>query len=172
MQQKRVGLVLVLNLVMTTGLVLVGLSSHSLGVLAAGGDFAADSTAIILGILAIQISKHPNGHPKATTYVAFINGLALLLVTTVVICEGIYPLTNHVPKVDGLPVIVISVIATIFMAVSVLILGKDAGKEDLHMRSIFLDTVSDAIASMAVAVLGTIIYFAKGYYGLTQRWQS
>jgi cobalt-zinc-cadmium efflux system protein len=165
-QQKRLSLVLALNLVMITGLVLVGLSSHSLGVLAAGGDFAADSAAIILGILAIQISKHPHGHPKATTYVAFINALALLTVTTVVIYEGIHRLTSHVPKVEGLPVLIISVIATIFMVVSVFILGKDAGKEDLHMRSVFLDTVSDAVASTAVAVSGAIIYFAKGLYWL------
>jgi cobalt-zinc-cadmium efflux system protein len=165
-QQKRLSLVLALNLVMITGLVLVGLSSHSLGVLAAGGDFAADSAAIILGILAIQISKHPHGHPKATTYVAFINALALLLVTAVVIYEGIHRLTSHVPMVEGLPVLIISVIATIFMVVSVFILGKDAGKEDLHMRSVFLDTVSDAVASTAVAVSGAIIYFAKGLYWL------
>jgi cobalt-zinc-cadmium efflux system protein len=165
-QQKRLSLVLALNLVMITGLVLVGLSSHSLGVLAAGGDFAADSAAIILGILAIQISKHPHGHPKATTYVAFINALALLTVTTVVIYEGIHRLTSHVPKVEGLPVLIISVIATIFMVVSVFILGKDAGKEDLHMRSVFLDTVSDGIASTAVAVSGAVIYFANDFYWL------
>ena len=41
-QQKRLGLVLGINLVMIAGLVIVGLASHSLGVLAAGGDFAAD----------------------------------------------------------------------------------------------------------------------------------
>jgi Co/Zn/Cd efflux system component len=41
-QQKRLGLVLGLNLIMITGLVLVGISSHSLAVLAAGGEFAAD----------------------------------------------------------------------------------------------------------------------------------
>lgn len=48
-QQKRLGLVLGLNVIMITGLVLVGLVSHSLGVLAAGDDYAADSTAILLG---------------------------------------------------------------------------------------------------------------------------
>jgi cobalt-zinc-cadmium efflux system protein len=165
-QQKRLSLVLALNLLMIAGLVLVGMSSHSLGVLAAGGDFAADSTAIILGILAIQISKHPHGHPKATTYVAFINALALLIVTTVVIYEGIHRLTSEVPKIEGLPVLIVSLIATIFMAASIFILGKDAGKEDLHMRSVFLDTVSDGIASTAVAVSGAVIYFANDFYWL------
>lgn len=128
-QQRRLGVVLGLNLVMITGLLVVGLASHSLGVLAAGGDYAADSVAIILGIMAIQISKHPHGHPKATTYVALINTLVLLIVTAFVIYEGMNRLINHTPHIEGLSVLIVSVIAAIFMAVGAVILGKVAGKE-------------------------------------------
>lgn len=163
-QQKRLGLVLGLNLLMITGLVIVGLASHSLGVLAAGGDYAADSTAILLGIIAIQIAKQPQGHPKATTYVALINALILLVVTTIVMYEGIHRLTSHTPQVAGLPVLIISVIATISMVMSAVILGKDAGKEDLHMRSVLLDTVSDGVSSAAVAIAGAIILITGGFY--------
>lgn len=165
-QQKRLSLVLGLNVIMIAGLVIVGLSSHSLGVLAAGGDFAADSTAILLGIIAIQIAKHPHGHPKATTYVALINALVLLTVTAFVMFEGIHRLATHTPYIEGLPVLIVSVIATIFMAISALILGKDAGKEDLHMRSVLLDTVSDGVAAAAVAVSGGIIYFTGKFHWL------
>ncbi len=165
-QQKRLELVLGLNLLMITGLVVGGLASHSLGVLAAGGDYAADSTAIILGIIAIQFSKHPHGHPKATTYVAFINATALLVVTTIVMYEGIHRLTSHTPQIAGLPVLIVSVVATISMVISAVILGKDAGKEDLHMRSVLLDTVSDGVASAAVAISGGIIYFTGKFYWL------
>lgn len=165
-QQKRLGLVLGLNLVMIVGLVIVGLTSHSLGVLAAGGDFAADSTAILLGIIAIQVAKHPHGHPKATTYVALINALVLLTVTAIVMIEGIHRLTTHTPHIEGLPVLIVSAVATVFMAVGALILGKDASKEDLHMRSVLLDTVSDAVAAAAVAVSGGIIYFTDRFHWL------
>ena len=165
-QQKRLGLVLGINLVMIAGLVIVGLASHSLGVLAAGGDFAADSTAILLGIIAIQIAKHPHGHLKATTYVALINALVLLIVTAFVIFEGVHRLTSHAPHVEGLPVLIVSVVATISMALGAFILGKDADKEDLHMRSVLLDTLSDGVASGAVAVSGGIIYFTGKFYWL------
>ena len=37
-QMKRLSLVLGINVVMIAGLLIVGLASHSLGVLAAGGD--------------------------------------------------------------------------------------------------------------------------------------
>ncbi len=139
-QQKRLGLILSINVVMITGLVVAGLASHPLGVLAAGADYTADSTAILLGIIAIQITKRPHGHPKATTYVALINALALLVVTTVVIYEGIHRLTSNTPQIHGLPVLIVSVIATLSMVLSAVILGRDAGKEDLHMRSVLLDT--------------------------------
>lgn len=165
-QQKRLSLVLGLNVIMIAGLVIVGLTSHSLGVLAAGGDFAADSTAILLGIIAIQIAKHPHGHPKATTYVALINALVLLTVTVFVIFEGVHRLTTYTPQIEGLPVLIISVVSTVFMAVGALILGRDAGKEDLHMRSVLLDTVSDGVAAAAVAVSGGIIYFTGKFYWL------
>lgn len=55
MTQRRLPLVLGLNLIMIAGLVVEGLTAHSLGVPAAGGDYAADPTAIILGLVA----KHP-----------------------------------------------------------------------------------------------------------------
>ena len=79
-QQRRLGLVLGLNVLMIAGLLIVGLASHSLGVLAAGGDYAADSVAILLGIMAIRVAKHPRGHPKATTFVALFNAVVLLVV--------------------------------------------------------------------------------------------
>lgn len=158
-QQKRLILVLFINVVMIAGLVIVGLASKSLGVLAAGGDYVADSVAIVLGIMAIQIAKHPRGHPQATTYVALINCLVLLGVTAFVIVGGIRRLTTHTPEIHGLSVLIVSLVAMTSMVVAVVILGRDAGKEDLHMRSVLLDTISDAVASAGVAISGAIIYF-------------
>src|SRR5438128_594044 len=50
-QQRRLALVLALNLATVAALVVVGLASHSLGVLSAGGDFLADSLGLALGIV-------------------------------------------------------------------------------------------------------------------------
>ena len=163
-QQKRLGLVLGLNLLMITGLVIVGLSSHSLGVLAAAADYASDSTAILLGIIAIQVAKNSHQHRKVTTYMAFINAAALLIVTAIVISVGIHRLTNQTQPILGLPVLIVSLIATIFMMIGAIILGKDAAKEDLHMRSVLLDTISDGASSAIVAVSGAIILITGKFY--------
>lgn len=165
-QTKRLGLVLGLNLMMIVGLVVVGTASHSLGVLAAGGDYGADSAGIVLGIAAIQLRKRFARHQRATTYAALINATALLIFTAFIIASGVHRLTGNAPQVQGLPVLIVSAIATLVMGAGALILGRDAGSEDLHMRSVLLDTVSDAVSSAAVAVTGGIIYVTHGTYWL------
>ncbi len=165
-QEQRLTRVLLLNAAMIAGLVIVGLSSGSLGVLAAGADFAADSIAIGLGIMAIRLSRHPHGHPKATSIVALINAIILLVVTVSVMYGAVQRLVTHTPHIDGLPVLVVSVIATIVMLVSALVLGRDAGKEDLHMRSVLLDTIADGVSAAAVAITGGIIFVTGKFFWL------
>jgi cobalt-zinc-cadmium efflux system protein len=165
-QQRRLCFVLAINLAMITSLVIVGLGAHSLGVLAAGGDYAADSVAILLGIIAIQIAKQPHGNPKATTYVALINATALVVVTAVVIYTGLHRLLHHSPAVSGLPVVIVSLVATAAMGLGAYILMRGSGNSDLYMRSVLLDTVSDAVSSMAVAIAGAIILMYGKYYWL------
>lgn len=165
-QTRRLGLVLGLNVVMIAALLIVGLASHSIGVFAAGGDYAADSVAILLGIMAIQIAKHPHGHPKATNYVAGINCIALLVITGFVIVGGLRRLVTHTPEIRGLPVLIVSVVAMASMIAAAFILGRDAGSEDLHMRSVLLDTVSDAVAAAGVAISGAVIYLSGRLFWL------
>ena len=157
-QRRRLTVVLVLNLAMIAGLVVVGLSAHSLGVLAAGGDYVADSAAIALGILAVTIRQRVGEQSKAPTVVAGINATALLVVSALVLVAGVRRLVQGTPDVQGLPVLVVSTVATVVMLIGVVVLGADSGSEDLHMRSVLLDTVSDAVASAAVAVSGLVIY--------------
>jgi cobalt-zinc-cadmium efflux system protein len=52
------------------------------------------------------------------------------------------------------------------MSISALILGRDAGKEDLHMRSVLLDTLADGASAAAVAVAGGIIFLTGRFYWL------
>lgn len=165
-QQKRLVLVLGVNVLMIAGLLVVGCATHSLGVLAAGGDYAADSVAIVLGIMAIQVARHPHGHPKATTYVALINSAVLLVVTAFVIVGGVRRLTTQTPDIHGLGVLIVSLFAMASMILAAVILGRDAGNEDLHMRSVLLDTIADATAAAGVAVAGGIIYFTGRLYWL------
>ena len=151
---------------MILGLVIVGLLTHSLGVLAAGGDYVADSAAILLGIIAVTMRDRHGPHSKAPTYVAGVNGSILLVVSVLVLTEAVRRLVHGTPEIHGLPVLIVSAVAAVVMVAGVFVLGTGAGSEDLHMRSVLLDTVSDALAAAAVAISGAIIYLTGRYFWL------
>ena len=163
-QRRRLTIVLGLNVAMIAALVVVGIVAHSLAVLAAGGDYVADSGAIALGILAVTMRTRHGEGSRAPTYVAGVNATALLVVSAFVLVAGARRLVNGTSEVHGLPVLIISALATAMMLVGVFVLGTGAGSEDLHMRSVLLDTVSDAVASAAVAVGGAVIYLTGRFY--------
>ncbi|HEV7148739.1 MAG TPA: cation diffusion facilitator family transporter [Pedococcus sp.] len=164
-QQRRLSLVLLLNVVMIGGLIVVGLAAHSLGLVAAGGDFVADSLAIILGLVAVHL-RDRHGRAHAPTYVALANVTLLLGFTGFVLVEGLRRLITGSPEVHGLPILILSGISTLVMFAGALILGRGASSEDLHMRSVLLDTISDGLAAAAVAVAGAIILVSHGLYWL------
>ena len=159
--------VLVLNLLLVGGLVAVGLSSHSLGVLAEGVDYLADTAAIAVSLLAIWLSnrpstvKHPHGYPRATTVAAALNAGWLLVLSLLVLAGAIDRLVTGTHRVHGLPVLIVSGIAAAVMVGGALILGGDFDDlEDdgnLNMRAVLLDTAADAAAAAGVAVAGGLI---------------
>ena len=163
-KDKRLGLVLAINLVMVLGLVLVGVVSHSLGVIASGADYLGDALGTGLSLVALRLSRRDHGHPRATTFAALVNSSLLLFVTLAVAAEAIDRLITGTPAIHGLPVVVVSVTAAASMIVCALIIGDVAG--DLNMESVMLDTVADAAAAIGVAVSGTIILLAHGLYWL------
>ena len=163
-QHRRLQIVLALNLAMIAALVIVGLAAGSLGVLAAGGDYVADSAAIGLGILAVSLRELHGEKSRAPTFVAGINASALLAVSVFVLVAGVQRLVNGTPEVHGLAVLIVSAVATAVMVVGVFVLGTGAGSEDLHMRSVLLDTIADAVASAAVAIGGAVIYLTGRFF--------
>jgi cobalt-zinc-cadmium efflux system protein len=164
-KDEKLVLVLVANVAMVVALVIVGLASHSLGVLAAGGDYVGDAAGVALSLLALRMSRHRRGRRRATTYAALANASFLLVVTTVVIVAALRRLTVGAPHVEGLPVIVVSLIAGAVMAGCALVIGT-VESEDLNMRSVMLDTLADGASAVGVAASGAVILAAKGVYWL------
>jgi cobalt-zinc-cadmium efflux system protein len=162
-------MVLLLNLALVTGLVVVGLTAHSLGVLAAGGDYLADAAAIGVSLFAIALSRRPpsarrpGGHPRATAYAALLNAVLLLTVVAVVIAGAVRRLSAGTGEVHGLPVLIASGVAALAMLGGGLILQRDEPGEDdsegdrANMRAAVLDTLADSAAAAGVAIAGAVI---------------
>jgi cobalt-zinc-cadmium efflux system protein len=169
----RLAVVLLLNLALVAGLVVAGLGAHSVGVLAAGGDYLADAAAIGISLLAIGLARRaptprrPAGHPRATAYAALINVTALLAVMAVVAVGAAGRLVSGAGHVRGLPVLVASGAAALVMLGAGLILRGDDAPGDTagdraNMRAVLLDTLADSAAAAGVAVTGAIILADPG----------
>jgi cobalt-zinc-cadmium efflux system protein len=163
-QDKRLGLVLAINLAMVLSLLLVGLLAHSLGVLASGADYLGDALGTGLGLAALRMSRRGGWRGRATSYAALVNSSFLLAVTLAVVVEAVRRLSTGAPSIHGVPVVVVSVVAALAMVACALILGNVEG--DLNMESVMLDTVADAAAAIGVAISGAIILVAHGVYWL------
>jgi cobalt-zinc-cadmium efflux system protein len=172
---RRLAVVLLLNLSLVTALVVAGLAAHSLAVLAAGADYLADAGAIGVSLLAIWLTARPprpgrRGYPNATNIAALVNAGWLLILNILIIIAAIQHLAAGTHRVDGLPVLIVSAIASVVMLAGALVLGGDADDEDagedLNVKAVLLDTAADAAAAAGVAVSGAIILGAGGWYWL------
>ncbi len=176
---RRLLLLLALNLALVTGLVTVGVTAHSLAVLAAGGDYLLDAAGVGVALFAIWLSTRParSTRPEAGTnpsnIAALINGGWLLILEVLVASAAIGRLITGTPQVDGLPVLIMSAIAALVMAGGAFVLRADGdddedetGGHDLSVAAVLLDTVADAAAAAGVAAAGAIILAAHGWYWL------
>ena len=176
---QRLLVVLALNLALVAALMTVGVTAHSLAVLAAGGDYLLDAVAVGVALLAIRLSAPPAksarraGSPNASSIAALINGGWLLVLEVLVASAAVGRLINGTPQVHGLPVLLVSGIAALVMAGGALVLRGDgdededeASQHDLSVAAVLLDTIADAAAAAGVAVTGAIILATGGWYWL------
>src|ERR1700740_2362621 len=154
-QERRLGVVVGVNAAMVVALVLVGLFAHSLGVLASGADYLGDGAGAALSLLVARMRPRRRGRPQLDSYAALTNASLLLAATAAVAVDAVYRLSSGAPAIDGVPVIVVSVIAASAMIACAAVLGDVSG--DLSMESVLLDTVADAAAAIGVALSGVVI---------------
>jgi Co/Zn/Cd efflux system component len=147
---------------MIIGLSIVGLTSHSVGILAADGDYLLDSGAIIFGLLAISVRSRKSKESKATAIAALVNVLLLLIFSMTVAGQALNRLISHAPHIHALPVMTVSFVAAIVMVLGAFIL--EGGEAGLHMKSVWLDTVADAVSAAAIGVTAAIIYLTNSFF--------
>ena len=158
----RLMAVLLMNLSLVAGLVFAGVTAHSLAVLAAGGDYLLDAAGVAVALVAANKGK------RASATAALVNAGWLLVLELLVIAAAANRLAHGSVEVDGLPVLIVSAIAALVMAVGVFVLRGDDedGERDLSVAAVLLDTVADAAAAAAVATTGAIILMTGSWYWL------
>lgn len=182
-RSQRLAVVFALNFGLVVALVAIGVSAHSLAVLAEGGDYLLDAAGAALALLAIRLAaRSPGrpGRPAVTDLAALVNCGWLLLLEIFVAAAAADRLVTRTPAVHGLPVLVVSGVAALAMTAGVLVLRADAddaddagaaddgndGGRDLSVAAVMLDTVADAAAAAGVAATGGIILATGSWYWL------
>jgi cobalt-zinc-cadmium efflux system protein len=166
---RRLQVALGLNLALVVVQAVFGVVAHSLGLLADAGHNLVDVGAVGLSLFAVGLAARPAtarrtfGYHRSTVLAAQANGVAILLVTALIMYEGVRRLIH--PTVVH-PGIVIPVAAAALVVNLLAALVLDDHSHDLNVRSALLHMVADAVTSAGVVVAGVVIAVTGGTYWL------
>lgn len=138
-----------------------GYFADSIALLAEAAHMLADCASLALAIVAIRFGRRPAdavrtyGHKRYQPLAAFVNGLALLLLTAWVVYEACLRLMER-PAVDGKLMLIVAVVGGVanlaaFMALS--------GAKSLNERGARAHVLSDLLGSAAASAAALLIIF-------------
>ncbi|NOT49617.1 MAG: cation transporter [Acidobacteria bacterium] len=158
---KRLKIALGLTFVYMIAEAVGGWLTNSLALIADAGHMLTDVAAITLTLFAFWFAARPATSKKTYGYyrleilAAFVNGVALALLSLWVIYEAIQRWQSP-PEIKGAQLLVIAtggLIVNIFSA----FLLHSGHKHDLNMRGAFLHVVGDLLGSVAAMIAGILI---------------
>lgn len=169
-RERRLKLVLWLNVVVVVAQAVVGVLAHSLGLVADAGHSLSDVAAVAVSLFAVRLARRPAtarrsfGFHRSTVLAAQANAAALLVVTGLLFFFGVRALLDP-PAVEGGWVLVAAVVSAGVNGAAAWMLGHGHDR-DVNMRSAALHMVSDAATSASVAITAVVILATGGYYWL------
>lgn len=158
---NKLKLALVLTCVYMFAEAIGGWFANSLALLADAGHMLTDVAAMALTLAAIWFGSRPATPKKTFGYyrleilAAFVNGIALVLISLWVIFEA-YERWNAPPEIMGMQLTVIAVGGLVINLISAYLLHGDH-EHDLNMRGAWLHVMGDALGSVTAIVAGALI---------------
>ncbi|MEA3019011.1 MAG: cobalt-zinc-cadmium efflux system protein [Actinomycetota bacterium] len=159
-RERRLTIVLVLNVAIVAGEVIGGLASRSLGLLADAAHNLTDVAGVAFALVAVRWARRAPterrsfGYHRGTVLAAQANATLILAATALIGFEGIRRLSNP-SEVKGGLVVAVALVALLANTGAALLLWEKRG--DVNMRAALLHMASDAAASFGVAVAGGVI---------------
>lgn len=157
-----------LGIVLNTGFTIIefvaGILSGSLALVSDAGHNLTDSTSLVISFFAQKIAKrdanveHTYGYGRATILAALVNGLILLFLAFYIFYEAYQRFFNPEP-VNGLVVTGVALVGFI-INLSIASLFKNES-HDLNIKSVYLNMLFDALASLGAVIAGILIIFTK-----------
>ncbi|CAN5267549.1 cation diffusion facilitator family transporter [soil metagenome] len=138
-----------------------GWLANSLALIADAGHMLTDVAALSLTLAAIWFASRPATAKKTFGYyrleilAAFVNGIALVLISFWVIYEA-FQRFYVAPDIKGVELTVIAVGGLVVNLIAAYLLHGDH-KDDLNMRGAWLHVIGDALGSVAAIIAGAAI---------------
>lgn len=160
---------LIITLVFTLVEFIGGLLANSLALLSDSFHMLSDVLALGLSMIAIYFAskapdkKHTFGYLRLEIIAAFINGLALIVISIGILYEGIMRIINPTP-VEGNLMIIIATLGLIINIILTLILVRSLKMEDnINIQSALWHFIGDLLNSIGVIVAIVLILFTGWY---------
>ena len=163
-QDNKIKLGLVLNFGFTLFEFGVGIFSGSLALISDAGHNLTDSLSLVIAFFGNKVAKreaneeHTYGYGRATIITALINALLLLGLSIFIFYEAYKRILNPEP-VEGFLVAIVALIG-MTMNVGVAFLFRNE-KQDLNIRSAYINMLFDALASGGALLAGILIVVTK-----------
>ena len=164
------GLVLAvgINLFLTLAQVIGGVISGSLSLIADALHNLSDAASLGIALFARKISRKPAdefksfGYQRAEVIAALINLTLLIVVSLYLIYEAVWRIIEP-QAITGWIIVVVAGIALIIDMITAMITFR-MSKNNMNMKAAFLHNLSDAFASIAVVIAGTLIILYQWYW--------
>jgi cobalt-zinc-cadmium efflux system protein len=165
--RSRLRAVLILTAVYLVAEAVGGWFTGSLALLADAGHMLTDVAALALALFALWFSSRPATPQKTFGYyrleilAALINGIALILISLLIIYEA-YLRWSAPPEIRSGPMIVVAAGGLIINLVCAGLL-HGSHRDDLNMRGAWLHLLGDALGSVGAIVAGALM-LGFGWY--------
>jgi cobalt-zinc-cadmium efflux system protein len=158
---RRMTIVLGLNVAMLALGVVGGIVFDSLALLADAGHVLADVGAIALALFAAWLATRPAGPQRTFGFrrseilAALVNGITLVAVSVLVFAEAIARLSSP-PEVEGAGVLVVGVLGLAGNAVATWILMR-GDRSNVNLEGVLRHSAADALGSLGVIIAALVV---------------
>lgn len=141
-----------------------GLLSGSLALLADAGHMLTDAAALLMALLAVQFSqrkpnaRHTFGLLRLTTLAAFVNAIALVVITFLIVWEAVIRFRHPEPVAGGM-MLVIAVAGLLANLLSFWLLHRGSEEKNLNVRAAALHVLGDLLGSVGAIAAAVIIMY-------------
>ncbi|QTO53240.1 CDF family zinc transporter ZitB [Duffyella gerundensis] len=141
-----------------------GWLSGSLALLADAGHMLTDAAALLMALLAVQFARrkpnarHTFGMLRLTTLAAFVNALALLVITALIVWEAVRRFYQPQPVAGGM-MLGIAIAGLLANLLSFWLLHRGSEEKNLNVRAAALHVMGDLLGSVGAIVAALVIMY-------------